>query len=234
MKKTFFITGSSKGIGLQLSRALLLQDHYVYGFSRTNTFDHENFTFTNIDMSDLDKVKTVIFPEVKTNQVILINNAASIGDIKPLAKKNPENIVKELSLNLIAPTLFCRNFIKSYADKEKLILNISSGAATKPIGSWNTYCASKSGLDMLTNVLCEEKYKDLRAISVYPGIVDTDMQIKIRNTSPKNFPLQNKFKEYYINNELEESSHVAKKIIYIVNNHQDFLKNIVSVRDFDI
>ena len=87
---------------------------------------------------------------------------------------------------------------------------------------------------MLTNVLCEEKYKDLRAISVYPGIVDTDMQIKIRNTSPKNFPLQNKFKEYYIKNELEEPSRVAKKIIYIANNHQDFLKNIVSVRDFDI
>ena len=234
MKKTFFITGSSKGIGLQLSRSLLLQNHYVFGFSRANTLDHENFTFTNIDLSDLNKVKTVIFPEVKTNQVVLINNAASIGEIKPLAKKNPEDIVKELSLNLIAPTLFCRNFIKTYADKEKLILNISSGAATKPIGSWNTYCASKSALDMLTNVLCEEKYKDFRAISVYPGIVDTDMQTKIRNTSTKDFPLQNKFNEYYINNELIDPSHVAQKIIYLVNNHQDFLKNIVSVRDFDI
>ena len=139
MKKTFFITGSSKGIGLQLSRSLLLQDHFVFGFSRTNTLDHKNFTFTKIDMSDLNKVKTVIFPEVKTNHVVLVNNAASIGEIKPLAKKNPEDIVNELSLNLIAPTLFCRNFIETYSDKEKLILNISSGAATKPIGSWNTY-----------------------------------------------------------------------------------------------
>ena len=88
MKKTFFITGSSKGIGLQLSRSLLLQNHYVFGFSRANTLDHENFTFTNIDLSDLNKVKSVIFPEVKTNQVVLINNAASIGEIKPLAKKS--------------------------------------------------------------------------------------------------------------------------------------------------
>ena len=234
MKKTIFITGSSKGIGLQLSRSLLLQDHFVFGFSRTNILDHENFTFTNIDLSDLNMVSTVILPEVKTNQVVLINNAASIGDIKPLAKKNQKDIVNELSLNLIAPTLFCRKFIKTYADKEKLILNISSGAATKPIGSWSTYCASKSALDMLTNVLCEEKYKNLRAISVYPGIVDTDMQKKIRNTSTKNFPLQNKFKECYINNELIDPSYVAKKIIYLVNNHQDFLENIVSVRDFDI
>ena len=73
---------------------------------------------------------------------------------------------------------------------ELIIINISSGAALRPIHSWGTYCQSKAGIDMLTNIINEE-HPEIRALSVYPGIVNTDMQLKIRSTNLEEFPLKN-------------------------------------------
>ena len=58
------------------------------------------------------------------------------------------------------------------------------------------------------------------------------MQLKIRSTNIEEFPLKNKFVEYFNNNELTEPKDVAQKIFYIMSNLSKFSKNMVSVRDF--
>ena len=91
------------------------------------------------------------------------------------------------------------------------MINIGSGAGNRPVHSWSTYCATKAALEMLTSVIAEENHKNLAVFSVHPGVVDTNMQLEIRNSDPKNFPFVNKFIEYYIKNELKSTKIVAKK-----------------------
>ena len=86
--------------------------------------------------------------------------------------------------------------LESYAGKKK-ILNISSGAAVNPYESWSLYCTSKAGVDMMTKVLSKEQKrlkKGVKIVSIYPGIVDTDMQEKARNTPKEKENKKNEFK----------------------------------------
>ena len=52
---------------------------------------------------------------------------------------------------------------------------------------------------MLTKIINEENNK-IEAYSIYPGVVDTEMQEKIRNTRTEKFALRQKFVNYYENN----------------------------------
>ena len=234
MQKVALITGTGGGIGKAVAELLLAEDYIVYGYSRTNKINHPNFNFTSIDLSDLSKVSTLVLPTINTDEVLLINNAATIGTIVPFDKKQTNDIIQEYNLNLVAPTILCRKFITTYPDDKKLLINIGSGAANSSIPSWSTYCATKSGLDMLTQVIADEKHKNLTVFSVHPGIVDTNMQKTIRETEAHLFPLLSKFTAYHNNNELETTTIAAQKLYYIIQNFSEFTKNILSIRDVNL
>src|SRR6202008_1576489 len=59
------------------------------------------------------------------------------------------------------------------------IINVSSGAAYRPLEGWSSYCSAKAGLAMLTRSLALET-TGVRVFGFSPGTIDTDMQVKIR------------------------------------------------------
>ena len=64
--------------------------------------------------------------------------------------------------------------------KGRIVL-CSSGAATSNYSTWGAYGASKAALNHLAGTLAVEE-KDVTTISIRPGVVDTDMQVSIRDT----------------------------------------------------
>ena len=238
MKKTALITGSSKGIGKELSLLLLEKGYTIFGYSRTNSIRHKNFHFNQIDLSSIQNLESINFPKLDEDEdehVCLINNAGEIGEIDKFGNKKTNDIINEFNLNTVAPSILSNSFIRSYQDQSNhpIIINISSGAALRPIESWGTYCQSKAALDMLTKIINQE-HNSIQAYSIYPGVVDTEMQKKIRDTDIEKFALKDVFVEYFRNNELVDPKIISKKIYYILSNLDLFEDNMISLRDLSI
>ena len=61
------------------------------------------------------------------------------------------------------------------------IVNVSSGAAMRPLEGWSAYCTGKAGLAMLTRAIAlENPDNGIRVFGFQPGTTDTDMQVTIR------------------------------------------------------
>lgn len=233
----FFITGSSKGLGKALTELLLTdKNNFVYGISRTNNINHEQFQHLKIDLADLDVVKQFQFPELKdATSITLINNAGIVGDIKYLGNLDCDKIISTYNLNLITPTLLINQLLKTYNnDVKKLVINISSGAGRNPIDGWSVYCATKAGLDMLSLVFKEEinnKSLNITVLSLAPGIIDTSMQEVIRKADEANFSNIERFIEYKKNGDLADPTSTAKLIAKFISDKTLQEKTICSVRD---
>ena len=64
-----------------------------------------------------------------------------------------------------------------------MIINLSSGAANRPLEGWAAYCSSKAGLQMLTRCAdLEYRTAGLRILGLSPGTVATSMQTRIRES----------------------------------------------------
>ena len=236
MKNIALITGSSKGIGRELSLLLLQKGYTVFGYSRTNSIKHKNFHFNQIDLTQVNNLENIRFPQVKKGEhICLINNAGEIGEIEKFGKKKTNDIINEFNINTVAPSILCNSFIKNYQNQSNhaVIMNISSGAALRPIESWGTYCQSKAAIDMLTKIINEE-HPNIKAYSIYPGVVDTEMQKKIRDTDVEKFALKDIFVEYFNNKELVDPKIISQKIYHILSNVDLFKDNMVSLRDLSI
>lgn len=236
----FFITGTGRGIGKALAELILHnENNFIYGLSRSNGIKNKNFQFLKTDLNDTDKVKSFEFPEfINPESIILVNNSMSQSEIIHLGKRTSEDIIECYNVNILSPSLLMNNFIGKYQDTKcrRIILNISSGAAFKPIEAWSTYCATKAALAMMSEVTdLEQKLKHpdnpVYVFSVSPGVVNTDAQRNIRKTSPEDFSMVGKFIEFYETNQLAEPEDVAVKLYGIIQNPEKFDKVAFNINE---
>lgn len=234
----YFITGSSKGLGKSLVEILLKdENNFVYGYARTCTVKHKRYVHFEIDLSDLSEVQNIIFPTLKDpEKIILINNAGMVGDVKHVGNLDNQKIIDCYNLNLIAPVILTNEFIAKYTTlgNEKLVVNISSGAGRTPIDGWNVYCSTKAGVDMFSQVLNEEVKIDnstIKVLSLAPGIIDTDMQVEIRDAAQTEFSNIERFINYKKEGELASPLTTAQQVLRFIDESSLQKHVICSVRD---
>ncbi|MFN3997808.1 SDR family NAD(P)-dependent oxidoreductase [Algoriphagus sp.] len=241
-KSLLILTGHTKGLGKAiLDKFLSLENYQIVAISRTS-LDLGNFRVTEIklDLNDLEGVDAKLsdlFPAGEYEKVILINNAGWIGEIKPVGKLQPSAIQKVMNLNLLAPMILSNAFVKVYSKTigQKLICNISSGAAHKPLPGWAEYCSSKAGLAMFSKVAAEDfKEKGFRVFSLAPGIIDTEMQAEIRKADLSDFPAWDRFVSYKSEGQLSTAEEIAEKVFYLLSNPDLFQEVIQDVRNFEL
>lgn len=85
---------------------------------------------------------------------------------------------------------------------------------------WGVYCATKAAVDMYTQVLTQE-HKNVRAASLAPGVIDTEMQQDIRTSDVQNFPNVERFSDLHKNGLLASPADTARHIIQYID-REDF------------
>ncbi|MEZ0482831.1 SDR family NAD(P)-dependent oxidoreductase [Planococcus sp. SSTMD024] len=219
--ETFIITGASKGIGLALSKQLAASGHQVIGIARTEPEDWTGALFITHDLTDIAGISRVMSRAAKdisvdTEAVTLVNNAGTVEPIGFAATNDGEDIAKSITLNLTAPMSLSSAFLRETETFEtRRIVNISSGAGRKQVKGWSAYCAGKAGLDHYTTCL-DAEYENLKAISVAPGIIDTGMQEKIRESGEADFPQIEHFRDYKRSGKLSSPEDTASGLIQLM------------------
>ena len=225
--KHIYITGTGSGIGKILAEALLEEpDTHVIGISRHQRIKHERYSHQKADLTKPSSFGRVKFKKHKNATLIaLVNNAGTIGSIKPIGRIRDKDIEDTLHLNLAAPVILLNQFVKTYRKHPglKVALNVSSGAAQRPIEGWATYCTTKAGLEMMARVLWEEQQalpeaERVHMFSVAPGVVDTPMQGVIRKSKPEDFPSHAQFVSLHEEGKLIDPTLVAARLKNIILN----------------
>lgn len=224
----YFITGTSSGIGKALVEALLKDKKAkIAGYARSEVnFNNDNYCHQAIDLSNADNLNDFSFPEIKeADKIVLVNNAGTLGEIAHVGNLSSNDLQNSITLNVSAPLILSNLFTKAYQNHpaEKIIINISSGAASSPYDGWVAYCSSKAALDMITNVMNVEQKDKKNPINVYsiaPGVVDTQMQDQIRATDKSQFSNIEKFIELKNENQLYNVNDVAEKLVEFIKDKE--------------
>jgi benzil reductase ((S)-benzoin forming) len=238
----YYISGTSSGIGRALALVLLERENvHVTGISRTCTIEHPKYQHVYADLSDAGQVNMVIdsFTSLHkdTDTLYLVNNAGVIDPIQYAHAYTASDIQRMLQVNLIASIQLISAFLKipKSGYSSRLILSVSSGAATKVIDGWSLYGTAKAGLDHFSRHVAKEIElagdSNTRIFSVAPGVVDTAMQQKIRETNPDSFSTVNRFLEMHEMNHLVSAEATAEKYCRILDNPENFPETVFSLRD---
>jgi 3-oxoacyl-[acyl-carrier protein] reductase len=194
--KVALVTGASRGLGEGAARSLagagaavmlVARDGALTGsVARDIAATGARAEALSCDVADYAAVQKVV-AETKARLGgidLLINNAGVIDPIAEVATSDPAAWAQSISINLVGAYHVLRAVLPDMlANGGGSIVNVSSGAAYRPLEGWGAYCAGKAGLAMLTrSIELETAGKGIRIFGFSPGTIDTDMQVKIRTS----------------------------------------------------
>jgi benzil reductase ((S)-benzoin forming) len=182
----------------------------------------DRYRFAHIDLADSVTIDTVLAPTLedlkvgRPASVCLLNNAATVDSIGVLGRLAAGEITSALATNLTAAVALANLFCRVFTDHElpRRVINVSSGAAETALPGEAVYCIAKAGIEMLTRTLAaEQQAPTFRAITVRPGVMDTDMQAFARSQPPDVLPVVDLFKGFQREGRLVAPEVVATKIV---------------------
>lgn len=219
---TFILTGITRGLGKSLSKELTKNDYVkdkkVF-ISRQfpNLIADPSIDYLKIDFSEaiIDVSKIDLIEETK--RVIFINNASVIEPISKTLDISLKEMDISFNVNFKAPFVLAKYLAleTQRIGASLLIINITTGAASRPIKGWVSYCTSKAAIKMAFDVIAEEN-KNVDVIHYDPGVMDTDMQTIIRSSSKDKMPDVELFKKFKESKKLVSPDEVAKKICELI------------------
>jgi NAD(P)-dependent dehydrogenase (short-subunit alcohol dehydrogenase family) len=189
--KVIIVTGASRGIGAAAAATLATAGATVVLTARDATLTREvarsiggSASARPCDVSDYSAFEALV-AETKARfgrLDALINNAGVIEPIASIAESDPAAWARNVDINLTGAYHAIRAVLPGMlAAGGGTIVNVSSGAAIRPLEGWSAYCSAKAGLHMLTRAIAlETAGKGIRVFGFQPGTTDTDMQVLIR------------------------------------------------------
>ena len=177
--KVYVITGAASGIGKALTERFSKEAKVFAGYRKEGGEKElkelsPNIIPFRIDLCDEDSIITAIeFIKNKTDKVdTLINVAGCVvaGAIEGISIKE---LRRQFDTNTFGHIGFTQGLLE-LLDGGKII-NISSMASYGIFPFISPYCASKRALDILFNSLLLETKRNIKVVSIKPGVIATPL-----------------------------------------------------------
>jgi benzil reductase ((S)-benzoin forming) len=215
----YILTGPSRGLGAALAERLRARaDTRLVTIGRRDADIVADLAIAGEAQRAGEALEPVLAGHAYA-KAVLLNNAGVVDPVGPLDGADPEALVRNLAVNLTAPMLLMRAFLRATAAVPlRRIINISSGAGRRPIFGWSAYCAAKAGLDMASRVVAEEARTRGHAVevtSLAPGVIDTPMQAVVRSASQEAFRDVARFRAMKAEGVLRSPRDVADDILRV-------------------
>ena len=247
----YILTGGSRGMGLALAQQLLARGCTLISMARTTKPDLRAPSGSTLEQWTHDLAEGAPVAQKlhrwlaaqdpsRYASATLINNAGVIPRIAPLAQSSSPadlaDMANALHVGLQAPMQLSAAFLNATENWgiPRKVLNISSGLGRRAMASQAAYCAAKAGLDHFTRCLALDeaaKPQGAKVCSLAPGVIDTDMQVQLREADPAAFPDVQNFAQLKSSGTLTSPDAAAARILAWLD-RADFGANpVADVRD---
>lgn len=217
------ISGGSKGLGEKLCAQYLAQDFEVIEFSRTAPHAYS----VAIDLASANDASQIVSEALtplakrEWQEIVVISNAGILTPVGPTSKKDIESVIANLNTNFVSGIVFMTEVLRHFQQHtgKKTLASISSGAAVGERAGWSLYCAAKAGLEQFIRSVAKEQDTEsqpFKMINVDPGLIDTGMQLSIRQSNIEDFPSLEQFKQRKETGLLVPPAKVADGIVRVI------------------
>lgn len=213
-----YIAGGSKGLGQALVQRCQQAGHQVSEFSRSGHGD----AHISCDMSQpaqaravFDQAFAAATNDARIKSLNLVVNAATLAPFGELATYQSHDMDQHLTINIQSTMHLMHSFMQAFQDLDctKTLTYLSSGAARRAIPGLGIYSASKAFFERFTDTLAEEQNSQkhpVKCMIVNPGVMNTDMQVEIRQQNEADFPMLPWWQELYENGQLADPADIAE------------------------
>jgi ketoreductase RED2 len=201
--KVALITGSSSGIGAAVATALagagakvVINSVTSVGAGQALATQLPEATYVQADISDAAQARSLVDAAVEHygRLDVLVNNAGTTEVIPhhDLDAVTDEIWQRILGVNVIGTFNVTRAAVPHLRQTgQGVVVNVTSLAGVRPVGSSIPYAVSKAALNHLTVLLANTLGPEIRVNAVAPGLVDTpwtqdwdDLREVVRSMSP--------------------------------------------------
>ena len=194
------VTGASRGLGAGLS-SIFAEHGYRLGLcarTRPTAPPGAEAVTEAVDVTDADAIDRFASMVIaRFGRIDLwVNNAGILEPIDFLADADASELSLHVDVNVKGALFGSKTFARHVREREGsgVLVNMTSGAARTVYEGMAVYCATKAAVDMATRVIArEEAPHGLMAYAVAPGVVDTEMQVLMRETPLERLPSANRF-----------------------------------------
>ena len=177
-QKTAVITGGNRGIGLSVTEAFVRVGYHVVVGARSEAGLRDqmgdNVTFVPVDVRvEADHRKLVDRALERSGQLDAYVNNAGISEWRPIGQIDEAFFDQLIGTNLKGAFWGCKAAVAGMT-QGGAIINISSIAGKRGSANNSVYCASKFGMNGLTQALAKEVgAQSIRVNAVCPVLIPT-------------------------------------------------------------
>ena len=214
------VTGASRGLGAGLAEVFADRGVRLGLCARREPVlaDGADVVARQVDVTDADAVEGFLDEVVSLFGSIdlWVNNAGVVAPVAPLADLRPADVAQIITVNVLGAAHGMQAFVRHRRSVGGggVLVNMSSAGAEYVTAGMASYCASKAAIDRMTEAVSkEEAGTGLRAYSVWPGLVDTDMLTELRSRTAEQLPEVEMYRYLHGNGLMNSPAWVATQIL---------------------
>ena len=184
MQKVWFITGASRGFGLEIAKAALAAGDQVVATVRSNPAqlaavldNHPNLYVVPMDVTQEDQVQAAVQQSIaRFDRIDVLVNNAGYGMITAIEEATDAEVRKQYDTNVFG-LLNVTRAVLPYLRQQKSghVINISSLFGYDVVPGWGLYGSTKFAVEGLSKGLAVELAPlGIHVTTVAPGLFTTD------------------------------------------------------------